>query len=172
MLKGSWSGTVYLDDMLVTSIADMLTLPSHVAGKPSRLAVNSNRCFQGSIVLGTGFLIDDKERERLIRKSAHNEQVVFPYLNGDDIATRPDQSPSRWVINFFGWPLSRSNTPNGNSGPVAADYPDCLAIVEERVKPERMRIRSNGMAGTERKCSVVALWSVEMGTCWCSGWTR
>ena len=50
----------------------------------------------------------------------------------------PDQSPSRWIINFFDWPLDRDSAPKDYSGPVAADYPDCLAIVEEKVRPERM----------------------------------
>lgn len=34
--------------------------------------------------------------------------------------------------------------PDGYTGPVAADYPDCLAIVEERVKPERTRRKPTG----------------------------
>ena len=53
---------------------------------------------------------------------------LFPYLNGEDLNTRPDQSPSRWVINFFDWPLDRKTAPVSIEGPVAEDYPDCLAI--------------------------------------------
>ena len=64
--------------------------------------------------------------------------MLFPYLNGEDLNSRPDQSASRWVINFFGWPLDRESAPKEYDGPVAADYPDCLAIIEEKVKPERM----------------------------------
>src|SRR5262249_46308573 len=33
----------------------------------------------------------------------------------------------------------RESADHGYTGPVAADYPDCLRIVEERVKPERMK---------------------------------
>src|SRR5581483_2138860 len=47
--------------------------------------------------------------------------------------------PPRWVINFFDWPLDRESAPDGYTGPVAADYPDCFRIVEEKVKPERTR---------------------------------
>jgi hypothetical protein len=54
--------------------------------------------------------------------------VLFPYLNGEDLNSRPDQSPSRWVINFHSWPLER-----------AEQYPEVMAIVRERVKPERDR---------------------------------
>ena len=52
--------------------------------------------------------------------------MLFPYLNGEDLNSRPDQSPSRWVINFHDWPLERAET-----------YPEVMAIVREKVKPER-----------------------------------
>jgi len=42
--------------------------------------------------------------------------------------SRPDQSPSRFVINFRDWPLEQ-----------AEQYPDCIRIVREKVKPERDR---------------------------------
>jgi hypothetical protein len=52
----------------------------------------------------------------------------------------PDQSPSRWVINFHDWVLDKEHDdpkkPKGH--PYAADYPDCLKILEEKVKPERL----------------------------------
>src|SRR5262249_16797304 len=54
--------------------------------------------------------------------------VLFPYLNGEDLNSRPDQSPSRWVIQFFDWTIEK-----------AKEYPDCFRIIEEKVKPERMR---------------------------------
>jgi len=53
---------------------------------------------------------------------------LYPYLNGDDINSRPDQSPSRWVINFFDWPVE-----------VASEYRECFRVVEQKVKPERTR---------------------------------
>ncbi|MTJ37289.1 type IIL restriction-modification enzyme MmeI, partial [Dolichospermum sp. UHCC 0260] len=48
-------------------------------------------------------------------------------------------SPSRWVINFKDWPLDAENDDpkNPKGRPYASDYPDCLAIVIEKVKPER-----------------------------------
>ena len=30
---------------------------------------------------------------RLIKKDVHNKDVLFPYLNGEDLNSRPDQSP-------------------------------------------------------------------------------
>ena len=87
-----------------------------------------------------GFVLEPDEAQRLIDKNPRNKDVLFPYLNGEDLNSRPDQSPSRWVINFFDWPLDRDSAPEGYEGPVAADYPDCLAIVEEKVKPESDRL--------------------------------
>jgi hypothetical protein len=85
-----------------------------------------------------GFVMESGEAKRLIDKNPRNKDVLFPYLNGEDLNSRPDQSPSRWVINFHDWPLDRKTAPVGYEGPVAADYHDCLTIVEEKVKPERM----------------------------------
>jgi hypothetical protein len=90
---------------------------------------------------------------------------LYPFLNGEDLTTRPDQSPSRWVINFHDWPLNRSAVGNWNSADekrqkewlrsgivpsdypssVATDYPQLLAILEEKVKPERTRKNEKGI---------------------------
>jgi hypothetical protein len=107
-----------------------------------------------------GFVMTPEEAAGLIDKDPRNKDVLYPYLNGEDLNSRPDQSASRWVINFHGWPLRRAEAqewknadekgrkelnrqgiaaPDYN-GPVAADYPDCLRIVEEKVKPERAKL--------------------------------
>jgi hypothetical protein len=111
-----------------------------------------------------GFILEPAEAERLIEKDPRNRDVLYPYLNGEDLNSRPDQSPSRWVINFHDWPLARTAegrwaeaeekerkawlragvVPRDYPGPVAADYPDCLRIVEERVKPERLLNNDEG----------------------------
>ena len=70
------------------------------------------------------------------------EDVLFPFLNGSDLNSNPNQSPSRWIINFFDWPLSpEHDDPKKPKGaPFASDYPDCLGIVERLVKPERDKL--------------------------------
>lgn len=62
----------------------------------------------------------------LIEKDPKNAEVLFPFLNGEDLNTSPSQTPSRWIINFFNWSLERAGV-----------YSDCLAIVRERVYPAR-----------------------------------
>jgi hypothetical protein len=62
----------------------------------------------------------------LIEKDEHNADVLFPYLNGEDLNQRPDCSARRWVINFRDWPMER-----------AARYRACFDQVQRLVKPER-----------------------------------
>jgi hypothetical protein len=116
-----------LDDQPTTGITAYLTAPGTVSGNPYRLKANEGKSFQGSIVLGMGFILEPAEAQRLIEKDGRNKDVLFPYLNGEDLNSRPDQSPSRWVINFFDWPIEK-----------AMEYPDCFRIIEEKVKPERL----------------------------------
>ena len=136
--RGQWNSPFVLDDKPVSGITPFLTEPGTVSGPPHRLAANAGKSFRAPSSSGMGFVLEPEEAQRLIEKNPRNKDVLFPYLNGEDLNSRPDQSPSRWVINFFDWPLDRDSAPDGYQGPVAADYPDCLAIVEEKVKPERI----------------------------------
>ncbi len=163
--KGEWNGKFVLDQKEVRQITSYLD-DSISLGDPFPLKANEGKSFQGSIVLGKGFVLTPKEAQKLIDKNKKNKDVLFPYLNGDDLNNQIDQSPTRWVINFRDWPLRRytqkewdalnnelqneiekklekSNTieiaPPHFKKEVAADYPDCLDIVEKLVKPERLK---------------------------------
>ena len=144
VVKGEWKFDRTLRGHAVAAITPYLAVPGAVTGNPHRLAANANRSFQGSIVLGMGFVLTPEEAAALIQKDRRNAEVLFPYLGGDDLNSRPDQSPSRWVINFRDWPLDRETAPLDYDGPVAKDFPDCLEIVEQLVKPERTRVKPNG----------------------------
>ena len=72
---------------------------------PKPLKANADKSFQGSIVLGMGFTITEAEAHALIERDPKNAEVLFPYLNGEDLNSHPEQKPSRWVINFWDWPL-------------------------------------------------------------------
>jgi hypothetical protein len=126
--KGAWAGEHVLDGRAVSGITSALTEAGNEVGEPHRLAANSSKSFLGSYVLGMGFVLTPEEAQGLLAIDAKNKEVVFPYLNGEDLTSRPDQSPSRWVINFFDWQVER-----------AMEYPACFQIVEEKVKPERTR---------------------------------
>ena len=108
--------------------------------EPKRLPQNKGKAFQGSIVLGMGFVLEPGEAETLLTKDPRNADCLFPYLNGEDLNSHPEQKPSRWVINFHDWDLER-----------ARQYPDLLRIVEEKVKPERERLRDSIPIQAKRK---------------------
>jgi hypothetical protein len=139
LCKEKWNGQYVLNEKVVVGITAFLTPPGKSLGKPHQLIANQDKSFQGSIVLGMGFVLTQEEAQALIEKDLKNKDVLFPYLNGEDLNSRPDQSPSRWVINFKNYPLdAEHDDPKNPKGmPYAVDYSDCLAIVREKVKPER-----------------------------------
>jgi hypothetical protein len=108
--------------------------------EPKRLPQNEGRAFQGSIVLGMGFVLETHEAEALIAKDPRNADCLFPYLNGEDLNSHPEQKPSRYVICFHDWDLER-----------AKQYPDLLRIVEEKVKPERAKLKDSIPIQAKRK---------------------
>lgn len=162
--KGTWNGSYLLNDAPVAGITPLLTVPGRVTGNPYRLKANENKSFIGSYVLGMGFVLTPEKAAKLIARNPKNKDCLFPYLNGEDLNSRPDQSPSRWVINFHDWPLNREamgvwetadekqrkewlrsgRVPADYPNPVAADYPDLLKIIEENTKPERTRKNEKG----------------------------
>lgn len=116
-----------LDGDSVQGITPSLDAQSRVSGNPKQLVANEEQSFQGSNILGMGFTMPPEEAHELIRNNPHNDDVLFPYLNGEDLNSGgPDCAASRWVINFGTWPLEK-----------AQEYGDCFRIVEEHVKPER-----------------------------------
>ena len=139
--KGEWKGKYFLNEKSVNGITPYLTEIGETSGTPFKLEANSGKSFQGSNVLGIGFTMSPDEAKALITKNSKNQDVLFPYLNGEDLNSTYDQSPSRWVINFKNWALSpEHDDPKKPKGaPYASDYPDCLEIVERLVKPERAK---------------------------------
>jgi hypothetical protein len=71
--RGEWKGQVFLDNKRVQSITPFLTVPGHTDGKPFRLAANLGKSFQGSIILGTGFILTKEENDELMNVLAQRE---------------------------------------------------------------------------------------------------
>ena len=88
------------DDEPVTRISTLLEPLGSVEGAPERLRENAKIAFQGCVVLGKGFIVEPEEAEAWIAADPRNADVLFPYLNGEDLNSRPDASASRWVIDF------------------------------------------------------------------------
>jgi hypothetical protein len=101
------------------------------------------------------------EMKRLIAKDQRNAERIFPYLGGEEMNDSPTHAHHRYVISFADFPLRREAfsgkswlqadekqrtswlrtgiVPGDYPEPVAADWPDLLRIVEEKVKEERAK---------------------------------
>ena len=128
--------------------------PDHRVPVPSRRPRRSStarglipaRASVGSYVLGMGFTFDDTDKkgvasrlaemQRLIDSDPRNRQVIFPYIGGEEVNTSPTHAHHRYVINF----AERSEAE------CRRRWPDLMAIVEQRVKPERLKLGDNGDA--------------------------
>ncbi|WP_344861604.1 type IIL restriction-modification enzyme MmeI [Amycolatopsis ultiminotia] len=110
----------------MAGITASLDPASRVAGNPEKLSANAKLSFQGSIVLGLGFTMEPADAEKLIAHDARNSDVLFPYLNGQDLNSDPNCAASRWVINFHDWTEDRAKA-----------YHACYEHVLREVKPER-----------------------------------
>ena len=136
---------------------------------PQRLAANAGKSFVGSYVLGMGFTFDDTDTKgvaspladmRRLTLDPRNRKAIYPFIGGEEVNTSPTHQHHRFVINFHDYPLRREDVgkpwtgadddqrrawrrrglvPLDYPGPVAADWPELLAVVEERVKEARGR---------------------------------
>jgi len=125
--RGPWEGERTLDGAVVPGITTSLTVQGRAQGTARRLAANAGQSFQGSIVLGRGFLLTPAEAEAMIAAEPASAAVIKPYLNGEDLNSHPEGSASRCVIDFQDWPLAR-----------AQDFDRPFAQVERYVRPKRM----------------------------------
>ncbi len=131
--REAWTGDRMLDRVAVTGITPSLAVRGRVDGNARRLEANRERAFIGSYVLGMGFVLTPDAASELLDRDPRNAEVVRPYLNGEDLNSRPDCSPARWVIDFHDWPIER-----------ARGYPAPFAIVERLVRPERAKLNERG----------------------------
>lgn len=159
--NAEWNGARVLSGKDVSYISAYLS--DRDEWSPKVLNENAKQSFIGSVVIGLGFTMSESEAKALIAKNPQNARVLSPYLIGEDLNRSPEQKPSRWIINFWDWPLNRQaegswgnltreekdrsiregSVPRDFPGSVAADFPEILAIVEEKVKPERLSLKIN-----------------------------
>ena len=156
-------GRAYLNSKPVSHINSFL---SDAAGlqTATQLKRNISKSFIGSNLLGVGFIPENKFVDSVLTNYPEYKTVLYPYLSGDDLNNEPDQNAKRFVINFHDFPLGRYSAeewaqldknikqkiekavlnksfvhfaPPAYGLPVASDFPLCLEMVEQKVKPER-----------------------------------
>ena len=141
LLKGAYAGVKLLEQRPVEQITAFL-FANGGHDDPKQLAANAGKSFMGSIVLGMGFTFDDSgpadddtpgipspiaTMERLIAENPKNAEVIFPYIGGEEVNSSPTHAHHRYVINFG----ERSEEE------CRREWPELMAIVERKVKPER-----------------------------------
>jgi hypothetical protein len=144
VMKGRFEGAKRLDEREVETITAFLF---HRGGHddPKRLAANAGKSFQGSIVLGKGFTFDDSdtkgvatpiaEMNRILAEHPECSEVIFPYIGGEEVNTSPTHAHHRYVIDFR----------HRGEEECRQRWPELIAIVEAKVKPERTRRDRNGV---------------------------
>ena len=132
MVKGITSpGGIHLDGIQVPVINSRLN-PVPEREDPSNLLPNKGLCSQGCIVQGIGFVLEPVEREALVAVQPINAERLFPYIGGEEVNSNPDQSYDRYIIHFGAMSLEE-----------ASNWPDLLAIVQDRVRPSREQLKDN-----------------------------
>lgn len=109
--------------------------------EPARLAENRGRAFIGTYLLGQGFVLDADEREALVAARAQNAGRIRPYIGGGQLNRSPDQASARYVIDFGSRSLAEAEA-----------WPELLARVRERVKPQRDRLADNPDGRRRKRC--------------------
>ena len=166
--RGPWAGTRLLDGAETPEITAFLCHsgghddPARLAanaGKSFQGSIVLGMGFTFDDTDKKGVATPQAAMRRLVAENPRNREVIFPYLGGEEVNTSPTHAHHRNVINFLDWPLERRDigelwaeadeerrcelrrrpvVPIDYPDPVAADWPDLLEIVEERVKPERL----------------------------------
>jgi hypothetical protein len=126
--KGAWNGEYLLDGKSVKTISAHLE-PFDFVGTPKKLVMPIEDASYGTGILGIGFTLPELEAKTWIAQEPKYTEVLFPYLNGEDLNSSPTLTPTRWVIDFHDWPEDR-----------AAEYGKAMDRVRELVKPQRDRL--------------------------------
>lgn len=118
-----------LDSRPVLSINSSLQATIDVS-KAARLSANSNKCFQGVIPVGKGFIVTQQQVEDWVKADAKNQEVLKLYSSGENLVDNPNSTPERWIIDFNDLTIEE-----------ASDYVLPFEYVKANVKPERDKNR-------------------------------
>jgi len=148
LIKGLYAGAKLLEKRPVEKITAFL-FANGGNNDPQQLAANASQSFMGSKIYGQGFTFDDSgpaddetpgipspiaTMQRLIAENPKNAEVIFPYIGGEEVNSSPTHVHHRFAINFG----ERSEED------CRREWPELMAIVERKVKPERMKNNREG----------------------------
>ena len=172
--KGEFPGKILLDDEAADTITAFLFHrgghddPARLKANESKSFQGSIILGMGFTFDDTdrkGVATPLSEMHQLIEEEPRNSDAIFPYIGGEEVNTSPSHAHHRYVINFRDYPLRRENlsgrwnvadqdqrrewlrtgiAPPDYPNPVATDWPELLAIVADKVKPERLAQKDTG----------------------------
>ena len=182
--KGEFAGRKVLDGVNVDAItaflfhqgghADPVRLEAN-AGKSFQGSTVLGMGFTFDDTDKKGIASPLAEMHRLLDENPRNREAIFPYVGGQEVNTSPTHAYHRYVIDFRDYPLRREElgetwgdapperrrelrrraiVPLDYPEPVAADWPELLAIAEARVKPSRMASENQSKSTHGRRAAV------------------
>lgn len=135
--KGVWNGKREISGHSANHISAYLS--DQLEWTPQPLSISKNLAFQGSNLNGIGFAITPHQYHNIIESEPECTEVLFPFLNGDDLNSQPDQRPTRYVVNFWDWDEDE-----------ASKYEAAFELARQRVKPHRDSISDKKKRVKER----------------------
>jgi hypothetical protein len=125
---GSFTGLCTLDGRSVRRISAFLDEDNELS-PPTALAANLGLAFKGVDTGGLGFVVSHVEEGQILQLSPNSGQLIWPFINGDDLLSSPECEASRRIINFTGLSLRE-----------ASAHQELMSIVKERVLPHRLTV--------------------------------
>ncbi|WP_081848143.1 DNA methyltransferase [Microbulbifer sp. HZ11] len=126
-----WLGAKHIGVRRVNNISSALTQREN--WKPVKLKQSSGLVFQGAIILGDGFIVDNETYADWMGRGDESCEVVFDYLIGREVNQSPTHNPGRKVISFFDWSERK-----------AKNYGSAYDYVVANVKGEREKGKDKG----------------------------
>lgn len=143
MIRGDWKGLCILNGKQAIGINSRLAdHDGEDVSEPHALLSNRGKCTRGVVVLGSGFLISEEEREELLSNDPRNKEVIRPYLTGMDIVQGIGSKPTGWIISFGLMPYDKAST-----------FIKPFQRIEELVKPYR-----DGLTGQIHEADFWKFW--------------
>lgn len=131
MRKGQWQGDRQLNGDVVETISSYLTASDN--GSVLKLTDNTGMAFQGTILLGEGFKIEEKTADLWISLNSDYSEILFPFIGGAEVNRDPSCKPMCWVINFWDWPEE-----------ACKKFTEAYNQVKQKVLPERLKQKNEG----------------------------
>jgi hypothetical protein len=106
LFRGEWKKTAVLDNSNVPVVNSFFEAGTQ-QNELKSIIENAKKIFQGSILVGEGFVLTHEEAESLCLSDKRNREVIQLLMNGQEVNNNPTQYPGRSVINFQDWPHER-----------------------------------------------------------------